>query len=246
MRLQEVGSVRNLAYCVIISTMKKIILLIIVIVILVVGVSVWKSKGTSAPVKTGPGTTTDTVFTPASETVKVSEKLSVYKNDELGFSVKYPTPWVKSESASNVSFNILPSVKGTSTVTTVTELTSKVDVFSGKCAFPPVVSIKERGTLTIGTMTANMISIANTVQGINYFNRMYSLQKDSVCYFFSFASVIASPASKGLTGTEAQTVGAKNKTIVDSADAQFRDMVKSFAFVVGPVGEDEAKVSPKK
>ncbi|MES3030826.1 MAG: hypothetical protein V4697_00225 [Patescibacteria group bacterium] len=226
--------------------MKKIIILVIVLAI--IGGVVWKFGGDIMPSTpgSGKGTTTDVVFTPASGSVKVSEKISEYKNDELGFSVKYPTPWIRSETASNVTWNILPSLKGTSTDSTVTELTSTIEVFSGKCTFPPVTTVKERGTLTIAGATVNMISIANTVQGINYFNRMYSLQKNSICYFFSFASVTASPASKGITGTDAQRVGTKNKTIVDTADTQFRDMVKTFNFVVGPKGEDEAKVSPKK
>lgn len=224
--------------------MKKIVILIIVLAI--AGGVIWKFKDMQSISGIG-GPKPDVVFTPASETVKVSEKFSEYKNDELGFSVKYPTPWVKKETPSSVVFDILPAVKGTATSTSVTGLTASIEVFGGKCAFPPVVSIKERGTLAIGTtMTANMISIANTVQGINYFNRLYSVQKDSICYFFSFASVTASPASKGLTGADAQKMGTINKTIVDTADTQFRDMVKTFGFVIGPKGEDEAKISPKK
>ena len=51
-----------------------------------------------------------------------------------------------------------------------------------------------------------MISMSNTVQGRNYFNRMYTLQKDSVCYYFTFSSITSSPTSKGYTGAAAQNL----------------------------------------
>jgi hypothetical protein len=88
--------------------------------------------------------------------------------------------------------------------------------------------------------------MSNTVQGRNYFNRMYSLQKDSICYYFTFSSITLSPTNKGYTGADAQRVGARNLTLVDTADSQFKDMVKSFVFVVGPAGKDETTVPPKK
>lgn len=222
--------------------MKKIIT--IIIILLVVGGIAWKVKNSPAT----DATKEDNVNVPTSETIKVSEKLSEYKNDELGFSVKYPTNWVKFDSASNVTFDALVNEKSgpTDVKNTIGKLEATVDVVSGKCAFPPVTTVKERDTVKVGDNTFNMISISNTVQNRSYFNRMYSLQKDSVCYFFSFASITSNPASKGYTGTVAQQVGAQNKTLVDTADSQFKDMVKSFAFVVGPAGQDETKVSPKK
>lgn len=221
--------------------MKKIIILVIAVVI--IGAVAWKFAGNSAPaIQTPYGESTTTVAT--SQTVKVSEKLSEYKNDELGFAVKYPTTWEKAESPSNVTFTV-PTMNEKEK-NTVNNLESKIDIISAKCAFPPVTTIKERDTLTVGGLSFNMISIANTVQGRNYFNRMYSLQKDSVCYFFTFSSITLSPSSKGFTGADIQKVGARNKVLVDTADAQFKDMVKSFNFVLGPAGQDETKVSPKK
>ncbi len=209
-----------------------------------VGGIAWKVKNSPAPETTKE----DNANVPTSETIKVSEKLSEYKNDELGFSVKYPTNWVKFDSASNVTFDGLVNEKTgpTDVKNTIGKLEASVDVVSGKCAFPPVTTVKERDTIKVGDLSFNMISIANTVQNRSYFNRMYSLQKDSICYFFSFSAITSSPASKGYTGETAQTVGARNKTLVDTADSQFKDMVKSFAFVVGPAGQDETKVSPKK
>lgn len=222
--------------------MKKIIL--IIIIVLIAGGIVWKVSQAPSP----SDTTGETENVPTSETVKVSEKLSEYKNDELGFSVKYPTNWAKIDSASNVTFDILAMEKDAASApkNTIGKLEAAIDVISGKCAFPPVTTVKERDSVKVGDNTFSMISIANTVQGRNYFNRMYSLQKGSVCYFFTFASITSSPAAKGYTGTVAQQVGTQNKTLVDTADTQFKDMVKSFAFVVGPAGQDETKVSPKK
>lgn len=222
--------------------MKKIVSILIVIVI--IGLLVWKLGGSSTPIVSNPYQESTTTL-PTSQTVKVSDKLSEYKNDELGFSIKYPTTWEKIESPSNVTFDV-PTINTATNKNTIGSLQTKIDVISAKCAFPPVTTIKERDTLKVGDLSFNMISIANTLQGRNYFNRMYSLQKGSICYFFTFSSITLSPTSKGYTGAEAQKVGAQNKTLVDTADAQFKDMVKSFAFVVGPAGKDETQVSPKK
>lgn len=219
--------------------MKKILTILIVLVI--IGAVIWKfgsSNGTPNPV------TDDTTSVPTSQTVVVSDKLSEYKNDELGFSVKYPTSWEKLESPSNVTFSI-PTLDEKEK-NTIGKLESKIDIISGNCTFPPVTTIKERSTLKVKDMTFNMISLSNTVQGRNYFNRMYSLQKDSVCYFLTFSAITLSPTSKGYTGAEAQKIGARNLTLVDTADSQFKDMVKSFSFVVGPEGKDEGTISPKK
>lgn len=218
--------------------MKKI--LAIIIVLLIIGAIIWKFNSGSSTYTTSYEESTSTVST--SQTVKLSDKLSEYKNDELGFSVKYPTIWEKLESASNVTFTI--PTEETTEKNTIGKLEAKVDVVSASCAFPPVTTIKERDTLKVGYQTFNMISMSNTVQGRNYFNRMYTLQKDSVCYFFTFSSITSSPSSKGYTGADAQKVGARNLSLVDKADSQFKDLIKSFAFVVTPVGKDETTVSP--
>ncbi len=222
--------------------MKKIIILIIAIII-IAGV-VWRFNSPSSPTKEVVNTGSDNVTSiPTSQTVVVSTKISEYKNDELGFSVKYPTTWIKTESPTNVNFSI--DINGTQR-NTVGNLVAKIDIISGKCSFPPVTSIKERDTLKSGDLTFNMISISNTVQSRHFFDRMYSLQKGSVCYFFTFSSLTTSPSAKGLTGSDAQKAAANNTAIVDAADTQFKDMVKSFKFVVGPAGQDETTASPKK
>jgi hypothetical protein len=216
-------------------------ILVLVIVIALIGAVVWKfnSSTDSSTSKTDE----DATKVPTSQTVVVSDKSSEYKNDELGFSVKYPTMWDKTEAPNNVSF-IIPidsKIKNT-----VGNLETKIDIISGKCAFPLVTSVKERSVLKVGDLDFNMISIANTIQNRNFFNRMYSLQKGSICYFFTFSSITSSPASKGLVGADLQKASATNAKLVDAADTQFKDMVKSFKFVVGEAGKDEASVAPKK
>jgi hypothetical protein len=222
--------------------------LIIIIVLIVLGLIVWAVGGKKSDTTT-PATSGDTTTLPSSasaevsETTKVSDKLSEYKNEELGFSVKYPSTWDKTVDVSSVNFTI-PT--GKSDTNTIAKLEAKIAVVSGKCAFPPVTTIKDRGTLKSGDLSFNMISMSNSVQGRNYFDRMYSIQKDSVCYLFSFSSITLSPASKGYKGSEATQMTNNNKALVDSADQAFTAMVKSFAYVVGPVGQDESVASPAK
>ncbi len=222
--------------------MKKILAIIVIVII---GVLVWKAvyNPTNNP---GSDTQNDTsVYIPSSQTTKVTDKLSEYKNDELGYSVKYPSTWEKIESAANVTFTI-PTPSSDKEKNTVAKLETKIDVGSATCSFPPVTTVKERNTVKINDLSFNMMSMSNTVQGRNYFNRMYTLQKDSVCYFFTFSSITLSPTSKGYSGSEAQKIGSTNLKLVDNADSQFKDMIKTFNFVVGPAGQDETKVSPNK
>ncbi len=221
--------------------MKKLIALIVVIII--IGAVVWRFNSSSTPSTLGGDTASTTVSVPTSQTVVVSTKLSEYRNDELGFSIKYPTAWQKADAPTNVNFIIPVDSK---TKNTIGSLEAKLEVVSAKCAFPPVTSAKERDTLVLDSMTFNMISIANTVQNRHFFNRLYSLQKDSVCYFFTFSSTYTTPSSKGLTGADAQIASANNIKLVDAADSQFKDMVKSFKIVTGPAGQDETTAAPKK
>jgi hypothetical protein len=129
-------------------------------------------------------------------------------------------------------------------VSTIAKIQADINVLSSKCAFPPVTTVKDRGTITIGKSTVNMISMSNTVQGRSYFNRMYSLQHDNICYMFTFSSIALSPESKGLTGSNITQAQNNNKAITNTADTDFTNMVKSFAIVQGPAGQDEAKVAP--
>ncbi len=219
--------------------MKKLILIVIVIVLIVLGVTYVKNNVDF------PGSNRDSEDgdepVKVSETTKISSQLSEYQNAELGFSVQYPTGWEKAEADLGVTF-LVPIDKDQ--VSTLGKLQADINVFSGKCQFPPVTTVKDRGSLQVGAETMNTISMSNTIQGRNYFNRMYSLQKDSLCYFFTFSSITLDPASKGLTGSNIIQAQNNNKAIVNSADTDFIEMVKSFAFVVGPQGKDETQ-APK-
>lgn len=223
--------------------MKKI-LIGAIIILLAVGI-IWFGKTKSpnvSPVNNNTGQNgSSTPVLPVSETSKVNNLLSEYTNLELGFSVKYPTLWEKIESDLGVSF-ILPIDKNQAS--TVSKLQADINVISAKCSFPPVTTVKDRGTLTVGKNTLNTISLNNTIQGRVYFNRLYSLQQGGICYVFSFSSITLDPGSKGLTGSNITQAQNNNKAIVNAADTAFTDVVKSFLFVTGPAGKDEASIVP--
>ncbi len=222
--------------------MKKPIVIIIVLVIL--GLVVWTLGDKKAPEESSSNSNLPTTSSaPVTETTKLSDKLSEYKNEELGFAVKYPSTWDPGSSDTGIVF-VIPTTKAGSN--TVRKLEAKISVVSGKCSFPPVTTIKERSTLKSGDLNFNTIYMSNSVQGNNYFDRMYSLQKDNICYILSYSSITSSPASKGFKGSEATQVTNNNKAILDSADQAFITMVKSFSYVVGAVGKDEAQVVPTK
>ncbi|MDQ2932759.1 MAG: hypothetical protein M3Q80_00035 [bacterium] len=221
--------------------MKKIIIGIIVILIAIGVVVAVKSNSGTTSVDPKDANSSSTAYVAVSETNKVSSLLSIYHNSELGFSVKYPTVWEKLESDLGVSF-IMPIDKNQ--VSTIAKLQGDINVTPGKCAFPPVTTIKDRGTITVGANVLNTISMSNVVQGRSYFTRMYSLQKGSVCYIYSFSSITHDPASKNLTGSNITQAQNNNKAIIASSDAAFTDVVKSFIFVTGPAGQDETKAAP--
>ncbi len=232
--------------------MKKGISAIIVVIIVIVLIIVL-SGSSSTPTTPSTGATSTPVVTgdatpsaPVSETTKVSNQTSEYHNAELGFSVKYPTAWEKAEADMGVSF-VMPIDKAQ--VSTLAKLQADINVSSavnGKCSFPAVTTVKDRSTLKVGALSFSMISMSNTVQGRGYFNRMYSLKKDSVCYFFTFSSITLDPATKGLTGSNITQAQNNNKAIINSSDTAFTDMVKTFAFVAAAEGIDETKVPVKK
>lgn len=226
--------------------MKKSTIAILLVILVIVGIIVFgRGSNKVETVSSGdPLTASTTVSVPVSETVKVSGKLSEYKNEELGFSVKYPSAWEKNDLGSSVSFTA-PIDK--SQVSTVATLMADVSVKAEKCAFPPVTVIKDRGTLAVGDMSMNMISMQSTVQGRGYFNRIYTYQQSpELCYVFSFASVSKSLTGSGLTGSEQTQATNNNKAIIAAADADFTNMVKSFTLIQGPVGEDETQAAPTK
>lgn len=222
--------------------MKKSSLFGFIVLLVIIAVGAYALKGDSNGGKNDDDkNATSTASVPVSETTKISRTLSEYTNAELGFSVKYPSDWQSEEGNAGVTF-VIPVEK--TPISTIGTLQSAVQVINGTCAFPPVTTVKDRTTLKVGDKTFNTISMSNTVQGRNYFNRMYSLQKGEICYMFSFASITLSPASKNLTGGEATQATNNNKAIVTSAEEAFMEMIKSFAYVTGPTGTDETKASP--
>ena len=222
--------------------MKKSLTILIVLVVL--GGLVWfLGKGKKVENVDTNTNNTPTASAPLTETTKVSDKVTEYKNEELGFSVKYPTVWEAGSYDYGINFTIPYSDK----TSTIKKLESKVSYTSGKCVFPPVTTVKDRSTLKSGDLSFNMISMSNSVQGINYFDRMYSHQKDAnTCYTFSFSSIYINPSVKGYKGSEATQMLNNSKTVIDEADKAFTDMVKSFAYVIGPAGQDETTVAPAK
>ncbi len=230
---------------------KSTVTVVIVIIIIIVGIVLFGRSGTSGTPGIGndigegnpTATTSATIPVASTEVTKVSSKVSAYVNDELGFSIKFPSTWEKSDSSNGVSL-IMPIDQ--TQVSTVAKLQADITVSSGKCTFPPVTTVKDRGTLVVGTDTLNMISMSNTVQGRNYFNRMYSLEKTGICYIFAFSSITQSPTVKNLTGSNLTQAQNNNKAMVNTADVAFTDMVKTFAFVTGPQGRDETTVVPTK
>lgn len=211
-----------------------------IVAVIIIALVIWYSRsGSGTPT---PADQVNTNVVAVTETTKVSSKTSEYKNSELGFSVQYPTPWEVDKTNTGVTF-IMPIDQAQ--VSTVAKLQADINVVP-KCAFPPVVTVKDRGTLKAGANTFNMISMSNTVQSRGYFDRMYSLSANGVCYMFHFASITLAPSSKNLTGSSATQAQNNNKAIIDTADAAFTDMAKSFALVVLPTGEDETKAAPTK
>lgn len=224
---------------------KSTLTTVVIVLIIIIGGIVWYSHSGSS----NQNSMTDTsgqngtpVVSPTQAT-QVSSNTTKYENQELGFSVDYPTVWEREDSNSGVTFVIPIDPNQVSTVAT---LQVNAQVLSGTCAFPPVTTVKDRGTITVGSNKFNMISMSNTVKGYDYFDRMYSLQSGKICYMFHYSSVTQPTSAKNLTGSQATQAENNNKAIVNAADAQFTSMVKSFAFVTLPNGEDETQASPAK
>ena len=226
--------------------MKKSSIVSIVIVLIAIAGIVWygKSKDGATPsTNHDQGSVSTPASVPVTETTKVSSKTSKYENAELGFSVNYPSAWEADNTNAGVTF-VMPIDQ--SQVSTVAKLQADIVILSAKCSFPPVTTVKDRGTLVVGASTLNTIAMSNTVQGRSYFNRMYSLEKGNVCYLFTFSSITTSPESKGLTGSNITQAQNNNKAIINTADTDFTNMVKTFTFISGPAGQDETKAAPVK
>ena len=171
---------------------------------------------------------------------KLSSSLSQYKNEELGFSVNYPSNWEIESAPAGVTF-IIPDQFPQTAIGT---LDASIQALSGNCAFPSVVTIKNKGTLDIGSLAFNTISMQNSVDGRGYFDQLYSLQQGSVCYMFTFESVSLSPTTKGFSTSDVSKVNANSQSHIDDANTAFKAVVSSFAFVTPPAGQPETSYHP--
>jgi hypothetical protein len=223
--------------------MKKSISIIVVLII--IGSVAWFFTRGNDSVKESVTNAGGTISVNPTSMTKVTDLISMYRNDELGFSVQYPTAWTSEASASGVLFGI-PTGAAVAGENTMNKLQVNIDVVPGTCAFPQVTTIAERDTIKVNDIAFNMIAMKNSVQGRQYFNRMYSTPKGSVCYMFNFASIATNPSSKGFTADKLDKVNLANKNLADAADAAFQKLVKSFAYVTTPDGENEALHSSKK
>ena len=207
------------------TTIWSVVAVIVVIAIIVVAVgksgSTSNSTGSTATNTTGGNTAATVPAPPVVNNVSVSETLSQYQNSELGYSLNYPKVWNLSNNLSGPTFNI-------STSNTIKTLNVSASFTSGKCAFPtvPKKSITDSGVVKSGAFTFNMEAYASTAGGYDLFNRVYTLQQDSICYVFTLESAVKSG-----------DITAKNT--VTATDKSFTTMVKSFAILTGATGDSE-------
>ena len=160
----------------IIWTAVAIIVVIAVIVIIIHAYQNYES-GPSGGNSANLGSANSSASVSPVENSKLSSSMSQFKNEELGFSVSYPTDWQTESAPAGVTF-IIPDQFPQTTIGT---LDASIQVLSGNCAFPPVVTIKDKGTMNVGGLTLDTVSMQNSVDGRNYFDQLYSLQKGNVC-----------------------------------------------------------------
>ncbi len=120
--------------------MKKSIIVIVVVIIL--GLIIWgvtKKSGNNVQNAGQTGSTTDVSSTAngnipvtpsatVTDTTKVSDKLTKYENQELGFTVNYPSAWQVTSSATGAGF-IIP--EGAADTNTLGKLEASIVVTSG-------------------------------------------------------------------------------------------------------------------
>ena len=231
----------------------------VVAVIVIILIVVFVSRGSSAPSTTNNQTTGNTVTTlngntaptaPIASTVveQVSSGVKKYQNDELGFSVNYPSAWKVEDAADGPLFTMPLTAASTAAAggkTTLLTLEASIYFVPGNCAFPAVAtsSITGRSTVTAGNLQFKMIKVATTVKALSYYDEMYTLQQGTAsapsCYVFSFASIAASPASKKIAAADTAAVTANNQSLITKASEDFLAMVKTFAVVTTADGQSE-------
>jgi len=215
-----------------------VVIVVIAIVIVVVRSYQNYEKGPAVSNPSAPGVSSASVS--PIENSKLSSSLSQFKNEELGFSVNYPTDWQTESAPAGVTFVIPDQFPETAIGT----LDASIQVLSGNCAFPPVVTVKDKGTLAVGSLSLNTVSMQNSVDGRGYFDQLYSLQNGNVCYMFTFESVAQNPTIKGFSTSDVAKINANSQSHINDANAAFKAVVQSFSFVTPPVGQPETSYHP--
>lgn len=233
--------------------MKKqntIIGIIVVVVIIIIAIFIGRhgnSPSTSqtgttyiAP-PTGPNANaTTTTPIPVTEVSPSSNGTTVYTNNELGFSVAYPTSWKLESDPSGPSFTIPLTVAGKniSTTNTIATLAASIYTTAGACSFPSLgssASVKE-STTTVGSNSFGTLSVQNSTNSLDYTDLMYTLQQGSgsgkYCNVFAFGAITKKTKDTALADN--------NSKIISEARQEFTTMVKSFALVTGPAGQSES------
>ncbi len=216
-----------------------VVIIIIAVVILVVHLYQNYEMGPGGGNTLSSGSSLSGSVSPVQDN-KLSASLSQFENQELGFSVNYPTSWQTESAPAGVTF-IIPDQFPQTAIGT---LDASVQVLSGNCAFPPVVTIKDKSTLSVGSLSFDTVSMQNSVDGRGYFDQLYSLQKGNVCYMFTFESVTLDPTTKGFSTSDVSKINANSQSQVNDADAAFKSVVQSFAFLTLPTGQPETSYHP--
>jgi hypothetical protein len=220
---------------------------VVVIVIIIIAVVIGKqgsstsSTGGYVAAPTGPNASVPTTTPiPVTEVASSSNGVTQYTNNELGFSVEYPSSWKVEADPSGPSFTIPLTVAGKNLATqnTIATLAGSIYTTSGACVFPTLAATAstKQSTTTLGSNRFGTLSVQNTTNGLNYTDMMYTLQQGTgrgqYCYVFAFGAVAKT--------TKNTAVSDNNGSIISQASQDFTTMVKSFAFVTGPAGQSES------
>lgn len=236
--------IQPVLYYVIMKNKNIIIGVIVVIVIIIIAVLIGRhgtsSSSTSAAVSSESSQAgTAPAPIPVTEVASSSNGVTQYLNNELGFSVNYPSSWAIESDPSGPSFTIPVTVAGAdpAAANTVATLAASIYTTSGACTFPTVGSTASTkiSTTTVGTNSFGTLSVQNSTSALNYTDMMYTLQQGTgrgqYCYVFAFGAI-----TKKTSNTATQD---NNNAIISEASQGFTAMVKSFAFVTTPAGQSE-------
>ena len=218
---------------------------IVVVVIIIIAVLIGRSGNsssvsvTNSPAGSNQNTTTSTPI-PVTVQASSSNGVTQYTNNELGFSVDYPSSWKIEADPSGPSFTIPLTVAGANLATqnTIATLAASIYTTAGACAFPTLGASASTkvSTTTVGSNSFGTLSVQNSTSALNYTDMMYTLQQGTgrgqYCFVFAFGAV-----TKKTSNTATQD---NNNSIISQASQDFTTLVKSFAFVASPAGQSES------